>query len=381
MAAEIVFWACVGVIAFTYVGYPLLLWLLVLIKGKPPRPQVTEWPGISVLVAARNEEHNIAKKIANILANGYPPEKLEVIVCSDGSTDATNRVVEQYDDPRVHLAAAPTSIGVNEVFALGAERAAGEVLLLTDANAAFEAGAIATAAAHFADPAVGIVSGRIIFQDPLKAVVAGGYRSYWRIETRVRLLESHLGVAAVIVGAFELIRREAYLPVPSRYNNDVSAPAYAFSKGFRCRYEPKAINTTVQRKTPGQDFTRRARMALRCFTSLGYLRGKVPFFRNLRPWAALLCHKFLRYLSWPFMIGAFVANLFLLASTFFLVTFIAQAAFYGMALAGWLLAAARIRFQLFSLPFYFCLLQAAGLTALAQAIAGRHVGVWKPVGD
>ncbi|NOZ78906.1 MAG: glycosyltransferase [Acidobacteria bacterium] len=374
-----IFWLCLAVIVFTYAGYPLLLAALVAIRRPRPLPEMTDWPRLSALIVAHNEQENIRNKIRNILENGYPPDKLEVIVCSDGSTDDTNKLVEQFGDQRVKLAASAENIGVNEAFALGAGLATGELLLMTDAGSLFEDGAISKVARLFADDRIGLATGRILYRNPLNSSVGKGYGAYWSIETRVRRLEAALGLAAVIVGAFEMVRRQAYLPVPSQYNNDMAQPVYARSLGFRVGFAPDALLVTVQRKNPEQEFARRLRMAIRGWSSIPYICKVAPPRKNPAGWAALICHKYLRWLSWLFMIGVLAANAFLLESVFFQVFFFLQAAFYLAAAAGWLLSVRNIRVKLLWIPFYFCLLQAGGMAGLIQTLRGKRMGVWKPV--
>jgi len=373
------FWACFGVIAFTYIGYPLLLWLLASIKGAAEPIEMVNWPTVSALVVGRNEELNICNKIRNILDNGYPPDKLEVIVCSDGSTDDTNRLVDQYGDERVKLAASQKNIGVNEAFALGAQKATGELLLMTDSASLFEPGAIGKVVSMFADPKIGLATGRIMYQDPLKSSVGKGYSAYWSIETRVRKLEASVGLAVVIVGAFEVIRRKAYLPVPSMYNNDMIAPMYARHLGFRAGFDSEALLVTVQKKNPKQEFARRLRMAIRGWSSIPYILRVAPFGQNISGWLAIIVHKYLRWSTWAFMAACFASSAMLLESRLFQVIFVLQAAFYVVALAGWLLNTIGVRLRLLSMPFYFCLLQAGGMIGLVQTLMGKRMGVWKPV--
>jgi len=381
MAAQIVFWVAAGLLAFTYLGYPLLLQLLVLIKGRPVAPAGSaNLPRVSALVVAFNEEQGIIRKIENILQNGYPGDKIEVVVCSDGSTDGTNRLVDEYGDPRVRLAASPVNVGVNEAFAIGVKQATGEVYLMTDSGGGmFQEGAIEVAARHFADAAVGLVSGNIHYENPDQSAIGSGYHSYWFIETGVRQLESDLGYSIVTVGIFEMIRKEAYLPVPSQFNNDMSAPVYAYSLGYKCRYEPRALAVAQQKKTPRQDMGRRIRMAVRGWSSMPFISRHVPFFRNIRIWLALISHKYLRWSGGFFLLAVLAANVFLLDNWFYRITLAGQLAFYGAALGGWLLALMGKRLQPFSLCFYFCLLQIGGLVGLIQTLCGRRIGAWKPV--
>lgn len=375
----VMFWVCVGVILYTYIGYPLLLSLLAIGK-KVKTPTVEEWPFLSVLIVAHNEEDNVLRKIRNVFENGYPDDRIEVIVCSDGSTDRTNERVLSYGDSRVKLAASPENIGVNEAFGLGAGVANGDVLLMTDAGNLFESEAIPKVACHFADPRVGIATGRIEYRNPLGTAVGSGYRGYWFVETGVRVLESRIGLAAVIVGAFEMIRKELYLAVPSELNNDMIAPMHVQSQGRLCRFEPSAVQHTDQKKTPQQDFARRVRMAIRGWSSIPFLLKHVPFYKNLGSWCAIISHKYLRWLTWLFMAGALVANIVLFQTgLFWSVLLCSQLLFYLLAGMGFLLARMGKHGGPLAMPFYFCLLQAAGMLGLVHTLRGKRMGVWKPV--
>lgn len=381
MIAAIVFWTAAGLLVYTYLGYPLVLRLLVLVKGRQRRPdtEADVLPRVTALVVAHNEEAGILDKINNILDNGYPDDRIEVIVCSDGSTDRTNDLVENHGDPRVRLAASPTNVGVNEAFSMGARLATGNVFLMTDSGGMFRQGAILTAARHFADPRVGLVSGNIYYENRNQSAIGSGYHGYWFIETGVRQLESDLGFSIVTVGIFEMIRKEAYLSVPSQYNNDMAAPIYAWSLGYSCRYEPDAVAVAIQKKTPSQDMQRRIRMAVRGWSSMPFILKHVPLCRHLRIWAALISHKYLRWAGGFALLSLFVANAFLLDHLFYQIAFAGQAAFYLAGLAGWLLASRGKRVGPISLCFYFCLLQLGGMIGLIQTLAGRRYGVWKPV--
>jgi len=379
MIPQILFWMCLSAIAFTYIGYPLLIGLLALLKGRPPIRAVTDWPRVSALIVAHNEEHQILDKIQNVLDCEYPPDKLEVIVCSDCSTDQTNRLVRELDNPRVHLAASDTNVGVNEAFAMGARQAKGEILMMTDSGGKLQPDAIRAAVRHFGDSKVGLVSGRMMHEDPARSAVGSGYRGYWLMETHLRAMESRLGIAVVATGALEFIRSEAYLPIPSLYSNDMGAPMYAHKMGYLCRSEPDAVLVNIQKNTLGQEFTRRVRMVVRAWPSIPYMLGIVPFLKNVGVWIALLSHKYLRWMTWAFMIGMFVTGLFLLDRPVYLALFWAQVAAYALALIGWVMAAASSRFKPFWIPFYFCLLQAAAMTGFVQVMMGRRIKTWTPI--
>jgi cellulose synthase/poly-beta-1,6-N-acetylglucosamine synthase-like glycosyltransferase len=276
------------------------------------------------------------------------------------------------------LAATQENHGVNEAFGNGARIATGELLLMTDSGGLFEPQALKTAIRHFADPKVGLVNGLFDHTNPEGKPVASGYRSYWAIETLVKLMEARLGLACVIVGAFEVIRRSLYWPIPSGLSNDMSVPMRLHAQGYKVIYEPRAIVRAPQKKRPKQEFQRRLRMAVRGWCTILPLIKLVPPWKTPINWLALLSHKYLRWLSGFFMAGMFAANVLLLGRPVFLGLFVAQAAFYAMALVGWLLSKVQIQVKIFSLPFFFCVLQMAAMAGFFQSLAGHEIRTWKP---
>jgi len=378
MIATTIFWICVAVIVFTYAGYPLLLWMISWVYRPRVQRDPTYTPSVSVLVVAFNEEEKIAAKIQNVLSCEYPADKIELIVCSDGSTDRTNQIVRDHPDPRVKLVALERNVGVNEAFAAGAAQATGEVLVLTDTGGMFERDALRKVISYFADPKTGCVNGRIVFTNPRGTAVGAGYRGYWLVEGVVRVLESRLGIGVVIVGAFEAIRRELFFPVPSAYSNDMTVPMAVWAQRYRVHFETDALLVTPQLKTGKQEFWRRVRTATRGFTSLGFMNSKVPIWKHPVIWSTFIAHKLLRWLTWVFMLGAFASNAFLLDRPLYRFTFALQVVLYAMAALGWLLSLAGKRLRVLSLPYYFCLLQAAGLLAFFQALRGKKIATWKP---
>jgi len=378
-AAEIVFWVFAVLIAYTYVGYPLLLAVACLFKRPPRLPETTDWPRLSVLVVAFNEEQGILAKIRNLLACDYPADRIEVIVCSDGSTDRTNELVTTFGDPRVKLAATQENRGVNEAFAHGAQQASGDLLLMTDSGGLFEPQALKIAIRHFADPTVGCVNGLFDHTNPEGRPVAGGYRGYWAIETIVRLLETRLGYGCVIVGAFEVLRRSLYRPIASDLTNDMLVPMEVYARGFRTVYEPRASLGAPQQKDTGQEFNRRVRVAVRGWCSLPKLLRAVPVWKTPVNWAVLWSHKYMRWLTGPMMIGLLAASALLGDHPLYRWALAAQLVFYAAALLGLLLSLALPRIpKMLVLAYWFCLVQAAGMVGLAKALRGRRIGTWKP---
>lgn len=306
MTAKRTFWASVALILYTHIGYPALLWLLK--RVKPPRPPSTAHrppPPVSLIIAARDEQAVIAAKVRNALALDYPRDLLELIVCSDGSRDAT--------------AAAAREAGADLVLELehrgkvrtqdaGVARASGAILAFSDANATLAPDALRRLVAPFEDPGVGYVCGQVRFHGE------GGNQEglYWRYEMAIRRLESDLAGVTGGNGALYATRRESYVVVDERMGHDLSFPFNMVKRGWRPVYEPSAQADEKMTPSTGDEFRRKRRMAAHTWPIV--LAGGMLSPRGYTPLYALelLSHRLLRY-STPFLHAAALgANLALL---------------------------------------------------------------------
>ncbi|MFL5782586.1 MAG: glycosyltransferase [Thermoleophilaceae bacterium] len=309
---EAVFWAAAGLIVYTHVGYPLLLWLLARAKRTRAARPTEGTPPLSLIVAARNEEAVIADKVRNALALEYPRDRLQVIVASDGSTDAT--------------AARARAAGADLVLELpqrgkvrtqdaGVEAATGEVLVFSDANTRLEPDAARRLVAAL-EPGVGYVCGHVHFtgEDPPYRGAGGANEegAYWRYETAVRALESRLGSVTAGNGGLYATRRESYVVVDARMGHDLSLPFNMVKRGWRAVYEPRARGVEKMTPTTEDEYRRKRRMMSRTWLIL--LRSGILSPRGYGPLYALqvVSHRLLRYLT-PFLhLIAFAANIALL---------------------------------------------------------------------
>ena len=345
--AAILFWLSAGLIVYTHLGYPLALWALIRLRGerrstKPKvkaedlqldKPEVTGsspvTPTVSLIVPAYDEENVIAEKVANALALDYPRERLQIVVASDGSADATAE--------RARAAGADLVLELppgGKVAALNAaaERATGEVLAFSDANSAWAPDALTQLVAPFADPEVGYVCGQVRFLDPGGDNLEG---TYWRYEMAVREMESALAGVTGGNGAIYAVRRDAYIPLAPSGSHDLSFP-FAFAKrGLRSLYAPGARAEEKMVPTLEGEFARKRRMMLGLWDIVvgeGMIspRGYPPLFAF-----EVFSHRLLRYLS-PFLhLTALVANAFLLDDgRLYVLAFALQLALLAAALIG-----------------------------------------------
>jgi cellulose synthase/poly-beta-1,6-N-acetylglucosamine synthase-like glycosyltransferase len=325
----IVFWVSAALLVYTQVGYPLLLAVLVRLLGRE-QAAAPSWagqlPGVSAIIAAYNEQEVIAQRITNLRSLDYPPNRLQVIVASDGSSDHTvSRARAAGADVVLELPRA----GKIRAQDAAVEEAGGELLVFSDANAIWDRDALRRLVGAFADPGVGYVCGDVSFLD------AGGTNQeglYWRYEMWLRRMESALHSVTSGNGAIYATRRDAYLRVDPLAGHDLSFPFNMVKRGWRAIYVTEAHATEKMAPSIEGEFARKRRMARRTWPTL-FSSGLISP-RGYSPLYALMIfsHRILRY-AVPFLHAlALAANIALLGQGLvYIVTLALQLALYGGA--------------------------------------------------
>jgi glycosyltransferase involved in cell wall biosynthesis len=379
--ALVAFWTSAAVLAYTWLGYPALLRLL-RGRARPARGSRGSAPDVSVIIAAFNEARSIEAKLdSTLLRQHYPPDRLEAIVVSDGSTDATDTLVAAYPDRRARLIRQEPRAGKSPALNRGVAAARGEVLVFTDANALFAPDAIARLTAPFADPEVGLVSGQGLYTaGPGDAGVAAG--GYVRYEAALKAGEAALGFLAAADGAIYAVRRALYRELAASEVNDLVHPIQAVLAGYRCRFDGGAYTVEPPSSDGAQEFRRHVRIIAQ---GMHLLRRWLPALVRARRWRAvwmLLSHRALRWVGAVFLAAALVANLALLGrGPLYVAALAGQTAFYALAAAGF--AAERLGRRLgpLALPYFFCTVHAAGVAGLVRFARGGAEAVWAPAGQ
>jgi cellulose synthase/poly-beta-1,6-N-acetylglucosamine synthase-like glycosyltransferase len=327
---------------------------------------------VSVLVAAFNEEDVMAAKIENSLALDYPASRIEIVVVSDGSSDATNAIAAKYaDGRRVRLVAFPVNRGKLAAMNDAIPELTGEIVVFSDASSMLNPESIRVLVSNFADPAVGAVSGAYLVRNPARSALGPQEDFYWRFETSLKAAEAELSSTLGAHGALYAIRRELY-PFPERgvINDDFVIPLRIVARGYRAVYEPGAV--AVEEAHEMEGFRRRVRITSGNIQQLRELPRLVMPPRAL-PLFFFVSHKAMRLLVPPAMMTCLVANLFLLHSPLYVALFVAQLAFYALALSG---AAFALRPRLLRLPYYFSMVNAALIVALFEHTVRRRPVAW-----
>jgi cellulose synthase/poly-beta-1,6-N-acetylglucosamine synthase-like glycosyltransferase len=373
IAVEIVFWLCAGLVVYTHGGYPLVLWVLVRLRRQPLREapgmaDAEHMPVVSLVVAAYDEQEVIEAKVANALALDYPREKLELIVASDGSADAT---VERARAAGADLVLDLPRGGKIAAQNAAAEQASGEIVAFSDANCLWAPDALRHLLGPFSDSEVGYVCGQVRFTDAGGGNLEG---AYWRYEMAVREMESALAGVTAGNGGIYAVRRDSYVALPPSGSHDLSFPFALAKRGLRSLYAPRARAEERMVPTLEGEFARKRRMMVGLWDIVvgeGMLspRGYPPLYAF-----ELASHRLLRYLT-PFLhLVAFAANLVLLGQGWvYVATFAIQVAFLAAALLGRAVPLAPLRFAR-----YYAMTTASIAAGLwDRARRGATVGTWE----
>jgi biofilm PGA synthesis N-glycosyltransferase PgaC len=325
-----VFWIAVTLIGYSYVGYPAWLWLRSRWSPRPVR-RSHDKPAVSAVLVVRNEEAVLGRKLENLLALDYPRAKLEVVIVSDGSDDRTASILGEYGDrDRVRTLIKPSAegkaAGLNDAVRL----TSGELLLFTDARQQIDAGALRCLAENFADSEVGAASGELMLGDPLTGETGKGMGVYWRIEKKIRELESASGSVVGATGAIYCMRRNLFEPIPAgTILDDVLLPMQVVRQKSRVIFDSRARAWDSPDLGGSREFDRKVRT----------LSGNYQLLQ-LAPWLLgssnpirfeFISHKLSR-LAVPFALVALLVTSSFLAQPFYRAVLIAQLAFYTLSL-------------------------------------------------
>src|SRR5258706_1559396 len=363
---------------YAYAGYPALLWLLSRLAPEEAerRGNSAERPAISILISAYNEEAAIDDRIRNLLALDYPRQKIEILIGSDGSTDRTAEIVASYRAEGVRLFAFPHRRGKASVLNDLVREARSDIVVLTDANTFFHP----AAAGRLIDALLGrpygsVAVGRLDLRSAAKNGNLDG--AYWRYETWIKTLESRFGSLLGANGAIYAFRRERYRPLPREaIVDDFLIPMLMrLHSGDRIFLVPGA---TAWEKSPEEvrdEFRRRVRIGAGDCQALRWT------WRLLLPWRGMVAlayfsHKVLRWLGPWFLLAALAGNFMLLGNPFFNLLFLAQLAFYLLALGGALLRPLPAVGRLAAAARYFVVLNAGLFLGLARLAVGAARPTW-----
>ncbi len=376
---HIIFWLSVTALFYTFIGYPIFVYLVSLLFPRKIERGPVE-PNVTVLIAAYNEGRDIREKLENTLKINYPKQKLEIIVASDGSTDDTDEIVAQFADRGVQLFRQEGRVGKTVTQNNAIERANGEIVLFSDATAMYEPDVLQAMLPNFADEKVGCVAGKLIYVDSTESGIGKGAKSYWNYETFIKEKESRACSLIGASGCLYAVRKSAYKPMYPEACSDFLIATVLYEQGLRTVYEPSAICKEETNKRTDKEIRMRVRVISQTFTDLWRNRSMMNPFKSGFYAVELISHKLFRYSVPIFLIFAYFSSLALaFSSEFFEVAFGVQTAFYLLALLAWILEKAGRSVRLLAIPLYFVLTNAASLIGFYKFLRGERYAHWEPI--
>ncbi len=367
---KLLFWLCLALIVYAYIGYAIWLWLQVKLHSRPIH-QSPILPTVSIVIAVRNEEANLPSKLENIRHLDYPQDLLQIVIASDGSTDRTADILRQHASS-ITAVLLDRSNGKSCALNEAVKHATGDILVFQDARQLVQSDAVSELVCCFADPEVGAVSGELMLETDSDSQPRNSLGIYWKIEKILRKLESASGSVVGVTGALYAMRRELYTIIPpGTILDDVFLPMHIARMGKRVVFQPTAIARDRLFVEEGKEFSRKVRT----------LTGNYQL-PQLAPWLLstdnpllfrYISHKLVRLMVPLFLILMLIASS-TLSGTFYRDILWLQILFYSSAVLGLVIPSAK-RFRPVAIANTFVMLNAAAACAFYNFIAGRN-RVW-----
>jgi cellulose synthase/poly-beta-1,6-N-acetylglucosamine synthase-like glycosyltransferase len=375
---ETVFWACCGLLLYVYVLYPLAVSVLAAWLGRRvSRGSVL--PTVTMIVTAYNEERCIRAKLDNLVGLNYPAELVDILVASDGSSDATEEIAASYDPRRVRVVRLGHRGGKTACQNAAAAVATGEILVFTDATTRLQSDALTHLVEAFADADVGCVGGLLVYMTEVDNMTGRELETYWSYELRLRAAESSLGSLIGVSGCLYAVRRAAYRPIHPALISDFVIAMRMREQKLRTVLAPNAVCFEATLDRGREELSMRVRVAVR---SLNALIRERRFLNPLKygcfAWQ-LWSHKVLRYASPLLWLGAFAANVALARDPLYLLLLLMQLALLASGAVGFVLQDKRRDLGLFGKPYYFLLTNLASLIAALRYLQGERMVIWNPI--
>lgn len=388
MMLKVTFWICVALVTYTYVGYGVLLYLLVRIKRLLHKSGIsdnaiadTNLPDVTFMVCAYNEQEVVDMKIANTRALDYPKEKLHIVWVTDGSTDYTNERLANYSDVRVLYQ--PKRKGKTAALNRGLALARTSIVIMTDANTMVNKDAIMETVRLMADPKVGCVAGeKRVMTKSEGEIAAEGEGLYWKYESKLKSLDSELYSAMGAAGEFCAVRKELCCPMPENtLLDDFILSMLIVKQGYRIAYTSKAYAMESGSANLEEESKRKRRIAAGGLQSIWWLRSMMLPWNNGVVAFQLVSHRFLRWSITPVALMALIPlNIVLVlgnAGMCYTIIWCLQILFYLSAFIGYIMSTKGKKNKLFYITFYFLFMNINVFRGIKYLISHKNGGAWE----
>jgi len=381
---KILFWLALALVAYTYVGYGLLVWAINRLKkvfGKKENPFLPGFePEVALVVAAYNEEDYIDDKIQNTLALDYPAGKLHIYFVTDGSDDNTPTIVARY--PRVKLLHQPERNGKAAAVNRTMEMVQQPYVIFCDANTLLNTACVREIVKHYADPAVGAVAGeKKIYQPKGAGAASAGEGIYWKYESFLKKQDSLLYSVVGAAGELFSVRKDLYEPVErGAIIEDFVMSLRICMRGYVVRYAPEAFAIETASASIKDEQKRKVRICAGGFQSMVWLKGLLNIFRYKTLSFQYISHRVFRWSLCPLCLLLLLPlNAVLVAAGAgggYAVLLALQAFFYLLAVTGWFFASRDIKVKLLYVPYYFLFMNVSVFLGFRRYLTGRQSVLW-----
>ena len=388
LTLKILFWATLLIVFYTYIGYGILLYIIIrlkrLLKGAPLQqamPVDEELPTMTLMICAYNEEDVVKEKMENTLALDYPKDKFRIMWVTDGSNDHTNELLKAY--PEVDIVFSPERKGKTAALKHGLRELKTRYVAFTDANTMINSGALREIARLFSDPTVGCVSGeKRVAARKAGEMAAEGEGLYWKYESTLKRWDSELYSAMGAAGELYAIDPKLCREVPDEaLLDDFMLSMYVVLAGKRIAYTPEAFAREYGSANIYEESKRKRRIAAGGLQSIWWLRSMLNPLHQPLVTFQYVSHRVLRWSITPFaMVLLLLANIALVAmgaGTFYTVMIILQTIFYLMALAGWLQNRFGYKNKLLYTAYYFVFMNFNVFRGMAYLKSHGKSGAWE----
>ena len=388
LTLKILFWACLLIVFYTYLGYGILLYIIIRLrrffKGKPQKtvmPQDDELPTMTLMICAYNEEDVVAEKMENTLAIDYPKDKLRIMWVTDGSNDHTNELLSAY--PEVDIVFSPERRGKTAALKHGLRELQTRYVAFTDANTMINTDALREIARLFRDPTVGCVSGeKRVAARKAGEMAAEGEGLYWKYESTLKRWDSELYSAMGAAGELYAIDPNLCREVPDEaLLDDFMMSMYVVQAGKRIAYTADAYAMEYGSANIHEESKRKRRIAAGGLQSIWWLRSMLNPLRQPLVTFQYVSHRVLRWSITPIaMVLLLLVNIALVAigaGSFYTVMLIGQALFYLAAILGWLLNRYGYKNKLLYTAYYFVFMNFNVFRGMAYLKSHGKSGAWE----
>jgi cellulose synthase/poly-beta-1,6-N-acetylglucosamine synthase-like glycosyltransferase len=378
--AEGLFWIALTLLLYAYLVYPVLVVQIAWYRADEPSPVPPPGtlPLVTVIVAAFNEEAHIAGRIENLLWQDYPPERLQFLIGSDGSTDRTVALAREFKDPRVRIEEFSTNRGKSNVLNDLVALADGEIVVFTDANTVFEKDTVRQLVVAM-DERTGAVCGELILERSVR-LGSNSDHLYWTAERRLKAAESKIGALLGANGGVYAIRRACYRPLrPDTICDDFVIVMNIAQAGLVVKYAPAAVAYEDTPRDVMAEFHRRSRIGIGNYQAL----FRHPEYLFGGPWAmrfSYFSHKVLRWLTPHLLLTVLVCSLLLASQDAYEGFAILQLVGYAAVLAVYLLRDRIAWPRIVRTVLFFVVLNAAFIVGFKRFVTADYQGSWRRVG-